>query len=227
MSQTFPAIAFKLEEPVFLKDPVASELGRKLLAEGAQLMTESGYEDFTFKKLAARIGSTEASVYRYFENKHKLLLFYFLYFWYETEHRMAFATANIPDPSKRLSAAVNSLIEMPPNPAGSMINPQILKDLVVREFPKVYLTKSVDEENDRGVFQVYKRVVQNLVNITSEISPEYPWTKPLISTVMEAIFFQQFYAEHLPSLTYPWRDRNEFGHFFCDLILKTIKTEQA
>lgn len=223
MSQTFTSIAFKLEEPVFLKDPIASELGRKLIAEGAKLMAESGYEDFTFKKLAARIGSTEASVYRYFENKHKLLLFYFVYFWYETEHRMAFATANIPDPAKRLDAALKALIEIPENHPGALINPQFLKNLVVREFPKVYLTKSVDEENNRGIFQVYKRVVQNLVDITSEISPGYPWTKPLISTVMEAIFFQQFYAEHLPSLTYPWKDSEEFSLFFSDLILKTTK----
>jgi hypothetical protein len=227
MNLSVATIAFKLEEPVFLKDPTLSDLGRKILTEGARLMRDCGYEDFTFKKLASSIGSTEASVYRYFENKHKLLLFYFIYFWYEKEHRMAFAAANIPEPADRLRAAINVLTDAAGQTSVSLIDPQILNDLVTREFPKVYLTKSVDEENKSGVFQVYKRVVQNIVNVTTEISPDYPWTKPLISTVMEAIFFQQYYAEHLPSLTYPWRDKKEFGQFFCDMILKTIKSENA
>ena len=37
-------------------------------------------EEFTFRKLAQKINTTEASVYRYFENKHRLLIY--ILAWY-------------------------------------------------------------------------------------------------------------------------------------------------
>ena len=51
-------------------------------------MVEIGFESFTFKKLAAKIESTEASVYRYFENKHKLLIYLVSWYWNWVEYRL-------------------------------------------------------------------------------------------------------------------------------------------
>lgn len=39
------------------------------------MIYKTGYEAFTFKKLAEDIGTTEAGIYRYFENKYKLLVY--------------------------------------------------------------------------------------------------------------------------------------------------------
>lgn len=65
---------------LYFKEPFSSDLGVLIVREGAQMIQEIGIELFTFKKLAQRIGSTEAAIYRYFENKHMILLY--LCAWY-------------------------------------------------------------------------------------------------------------------------------------------------
>lgn len=221
--QEYPQVAIQVEEPVYLKDPLASELGKKIVGEGAVLMHELGYEDFTFKKLGIRINSTEASIYRYFENKHRLLIYFFLYYWHDTENRIAFATANIKNPESRLRAALNVMIYQPSEDSSLIISTPVLKKLITSEYVKVYLSKSVDESNNRGVFEVYKRVCHKLVKISQEISPDYPWAVPLLSTVIESIYFQRYYADHLPSLTHTWKNEKELSDFFMDMILNNIK----
>ena len=69
------ALAIKLQHELFLRDPQETELGKKIIEQGILLIDKLGFEEFTFKKLASKIGSTEASVYRYFENKHRLLMY--------------------------------------------------------------------------------------------------------------------------------------------------------
>ncbi|MFZ9029367.1 MAG: TetR/AcrR family transcriptional regulator, partial [Crocinitomicaceae bacterium] len=74
-------VSISVNENVFLKDPTSTELGRKIVRASIDLIDELGFEDFTFKKLALAIGSTEASVYRYFENKHNLLAYLTMWYW--------------------------------------------------------------------------------------------------------------------------------------------------
>ncbi|HCF62820.1 MAG TPA: TetR family transcriptional regulator, partial [Chitinophagaceae bacterium] len=63
-----------MNESVYIKNPDHSEIGRKIIKHGIDLINDLGFEHFTFKKLAVEIGTTEATIYRYFENKHRLLL---------------------------------------------------------------------------------------------------------------------------------------------------------
>jgi AcrR family transcriptional regulator len=56
---------------LFIKDPQSTPTGRKILSHAIPLMLEIGLESFTFKKLAERMGASEITMYRYFENKHK------------------------------------------------------------------------------------------------------------------------------------------------------------
>ena len=64
-------LQIKMNEKLFVRNPEQTELGRKIIQFGIQLIQENGFESFTFKKLAEEIGSTEAGIYRYFENKHR------------------------------------------------------------------------------------------------------------------------------------------------------------
>ncbi|MGA1435671.1 MAG: TetR/AcrR family transcriptional regulator, partial [Candidatus Kapaibacteriota bacterium] len=64
-----------------IKNPRQTELGRSILFHGINMISEVGFEDFTFKKLGNAIGSPEASIYRYFENKHKFLLYVNALYW--------------------------------------------------------------------------------------------------------------------------------------------------
>ena len=64
-------IHLTLDHNSYLREPESTELGRRIISESIRMIDALGFEQFTFKKLGAEIGSTEASVYRYFENKHK------------------------------------------------------------------------------------------------------------------------------------------------------------
>ena len=70
-----------LNEGLYLKDPQASELGRKIINHSILMIDELGFEQFTFKKLASEIKSTEATIYRYFKNKHILLIYLVSWYW--------------------------------------------------------------------------------------------------------------------------------------------------
>jgi hypothetical protein len=59
-------IQVDLDDKLYLKDPNSSELGLQIIQHGIQLIDKIGFEAFTFKKLATKIGATEPSIYRYF-----------------------------------------------------------------------------------------------------------------------------------------------------------------
>ena len=81
-----------LNPNLYLRDPQETELGRSIVQQGISMIDELGFEQFTFKKLAVHIGSTEASIYRYFENKHKLLVYIIAGDWNGLEYRIDFGT---------------------------------------------------------------------------------------------------------------------------------------
>ena len=68
-------INFKISinDKLYLKDPETSDLGQKNYSKKYFLIDEIGFEAFTFKKLGEKIQSNESSIYRYFENKHKII----------------------------------------------------------------------------------------------------------------------------------------------------------
>ena len=57
-------LQLKISEKIFLRDPQETELGRKIISTSIALIDDLGIEAFTFKKLSAKIDSTEASIYR-------------------------------------------------------------------------------------------------------------------------------------------------------------------
>ena len=69
------SINLTVHEKLYLKDPLSSELGKKIVKHGVAMIESLGFEEFTFKKLGAEIQSNESSIYRYFESKHQLLLY--------------------------------------------------------------------------------------------------------------------------------------------------------
>ena len=66
-------IKMVLNDGLYQRDPQETVLGQKIIKHSIVLIDEIGFEAFNFKKLASCMKSTEASVYRYFENKHCLL----------------------------------------------------------------------------------------------------------------------------------------------------------
>ena len=87
---------------IYLKDPESSELGRKIINYSIALIDELGFEQFTFKKLGIRITSNESSIYRYFENKHMLLLYLSSWYWTWVEYKIVINTHSINDSQEKL-----------------------------------------------------------------------------------------------------------------------------
>ena len=197
------SIHISLKHQSYLREPEHTELGRKIISESIRLIDELGFEDFTFKKLAAEIGSTEASVYRYFENKHKLLVYLVSWYWAWLHYIVTFQTQNIADPRERLSRSLEVIAKagQADDPGVTYIDERVLHRVVVAESSKVYHTKEVDTENKAGYFLEMKHFCRYLAQVVLEINPAYPHPHALISTVLEAAHQQLFYAQHLPSLT--------------------------
>lgn len=195
-------IQMTLNEKLFLRDPQETRLGKKIIQHSILLIDEIGFERFTFKKLAQRIDSTEASIYRYFENKHVLLVYLLCWYWEWMKFRIDYNTMNINDPKQKLKIAVSAIVDTTRrNTSIDFVDEDILHRIVVAEASKAYHTKAVDQENQNGFFLTYKTLNQKIADIISEINPEYPYPRALASTLLEMANNHIYFALHLPSLT--------------------------
>ncbi|MFC2186091.1 TetR/AcrR family transcriptional regulator [Fulvivirgaceae bacterium LMO-SS25] len=209
---------------IYLKDPESSELGRKILETSISLIDELGFEEFTFRKLAKEINSTEASIYRYFENKHKLLLYLSSWYWGWMEYRLAFCTANIQSAEQRLEKAIQLITENFQEAENSTpIDKTKLNRIVISESSKSYLTKVVDQENKIGAFAGYKKLVAKIADIVLEINPTYKYPHMLISTIIEGAHLQRYFSEHLPRLTDSHKGEDSIKKFYSSLVFSSIK----
>ncbi len=218
-----PSLQFKVNASTYLKNPESSDLGLRIISGSIDMIHEVGFECFTFRKLAQKIKSTEASVYRYFESKHKLLLYLTCWYWEWMEYRLYFGTANISSPRERLKRALQILTQ-PVEQDGDFahINEIKLNEIVIAEASKVYLVKEVDEVNREGAFAVYKRLVGRISDIILEINPDYKYPHMLISTVVEGTHYQRYFAAHLPRLTDVIKGEDSIVACYQDIVFKTI-----
>lgn len=196
------AIQIRPNQRLYLRDPQDTKLGRNIIKHGILLIDEIGFEQFTFKKLAERIQSTEASVYRYFENKHNLLTYLVAWYWEWVSFQIDFHTMNITDPEQKLRIAIQSLVEASmENPAVDFVNESVLHRVVIDEGIKVYRTKQVDEENKDGFFLKYIALVKKVAELILEVNPSYPYPNALASSLFEMANDHVYFAQHLPRLT--------------------------
>lgn len=218
-------IHIDVDEKLFLKDPNSSELGLRILTNSIELIDQIGFEAFTFKKLAARIDTSEPSVYRYFESKHKLLLYLLAWYWNWLDYKLMVATSNIESSDERLRVAIRILSQpIKPDPNFEHIDESALYRIVVAESSKVYLIKEVDQVNQQGLFLSYKRLCNRVALIVSEINPDYRFPHALISTLIESSHDQKFFAEHLPSLTdIRHNNLNDTTEFLTEMVFRTIR----
>jgi len=188
------------------------------------MINELGFEGFTFKKLGVHIESPESSIYRYFENKHTLLIYLVSWYWNWIEYLLVFATMNIDFPAKKLERSLKVLIEptLEKSPK-TYIDESLLSKIIVTESVKAYHTKNVDDENEKGYFKTYKNVVKRVSNTLLEINPHYKFPHMLISTVIEGAHQQKYFAEHLPALTDVTQGKNGISDFYTNLVIKVIK----
>jgi AcrR family transcriptional regulator len=218
-------ISIQVSATLYLKDPTSSEIGLKILTKGIQLMQDLGFEAFTFKKLAQNIQSTEATIYRYFENKHYFLLYLINWYWGIISYRLILATTNVTDKRQQLTNSIAVLTGLPDsNHPGYIAEEVQLKQIVIQESGKALHTKMVDDENQNGIYLNYKSIVSTVAELVKSIDPSFPYPEMLISNLIENANHQRFFSVHLPRLTNtsPEQDAVEaFSHLIIQKVLQS------
>ena len=217
-------VIFKVNNKIYLRDPEGSELGKQIIKSAIDLIYDLGFEHFTFKKLAIEIKTTEATIYRYFENKHRLLLYILNWYWSYLAYLVMFQLQNINDTKVKLKTIVHLLTHELPESAGRLdYNKNFLTQIVIAESSKVYLVKEVREINKNEVFKPYKDLCAKIAEVITAYNPEYKYPKSLSSTLIETAHHQQFFSNFLPRLTDVGAiEDNEFTALFMDDLLFKI-----
>lgn len=221
------AVKFKLNEHLFLRDPETTEIGKLLVSQSIGLIHEIGFEQFTFKKLAQRINSTEPTIYRYFASKHKLLTYILNWYWNYLEYLCKMRLAGVDDPAKKLLLILEIITHHLEH--DTQIHDYDLDQLhgiVISESSKSYLVKEVDEINREMVFAPLKSLCMFISDIIVCINPEFQFPRSLASTLIETAHDQHFFSEHLPKLTdnKSRKDHKEYVlNYLTSLALSAIR----
>lgn len=210
-------------EKIYVKDPESSALGKRIIEHSILLINDIGFDSFTFKKLGKIIGSNESSIYRYFESKHKLLLYLSSWYWAWIEYQLVFETHSINNSKDKLKKAIDIVCRTTKEDSNfSHINEVVLNRIIINENSKSFLTKEVDQENKDGYFIIYKRVVYRLRDMISGTSPKYKFSASLASTIIEGSLHQHFLKDHFESMT-DCKDDVSPSDFYINLTLNTLK----
>lgn len=179
---------------LYLRDPEDTELGRRIVGEGILLMEKLGYEQFTFKKLAAKLKSTEASVYRYFSSKGQFLDYCNAWYWTWLTYRLELRTRNLLDPKRELEVAIDVLGEASkPDLDVPHIDEPVLHRLVVSEGKRsagVEDTRRDVSVRDKPLLRFRNR----LAEIINRLNPKYPYPRALAMTLILSVHGQLAYS---------------------------------
>jgi len=224
-------VSVRVNENLYLRDPEQSTLGQRIVQESIALFNELGFEEFTFKKLATRLHTNESSVYRYFENKHRLLVYLITWYWRWMDFQLNYFTHSLKNPVEKLHVAIRLLLlkQEAPIPQQDYIDFYALHQLMIKEVSKAYLTKHVAEDNQQQLFKPYKDLCAHIAAIMQDCNPTYPYTRSLTSTLMEMAHYQYFFMHHLPSLTDfgDTKNEDELIKFLTDMVFSTLKVNQS
>ena len=189
----------KINEKLFLKNPEEHILGRKIINQGLLLINKLGYEHFTFKKLALEIQTTEAGIYRYFENKHKFLIYLISVYWHKIDLKVQIVLNDSHDPELKLKSIIRLLVVNFEH--DEFILEKELHKLIIWEGAKTYHSRNVNNDNQNQLFKPYKDLCARISNVINELNSVYPYSHSLASSLIEIAHAQMYFREHLPSLT--------------------------
>lgn len=218
-------LKFDINSKIYLRNPESSELGKLIVKTSINLIYELGFEQFTFKKLALEINSTEATIYRYFENKHRLLLYILNWYWNFMEFLVTYKIQNINDSKEKLKLIIQLLTQdLSSGFVQIEYNTNYLNQIVIAESSKVYLIKEVAEINKSEVFKPYKNLCAKIADIILNYNPTYKFPHSLSTTLIETAHHQQYFGRNLPRLTdiHVMKESDFTRSFLEDLLFRVL-----
>jgi len=221
-------ITIKVNPKTFLRDPAETELGRKIIKHGIELLSETGFQCFNFKQLAKAMDSTEASVYRYFENKHFLLVYLTSWYWDYLDYLIMINTRNITDPKDRLRLAVKTMVEGSTEASPvDYINQKKLHKIVVEQSTKVFHNRKVEDNDKCGLFKNFTNLNNNIAALISACNADFKYPRALATNVLKLAIDHTYYAEHMCAITEVTNccqtkhdQLEEMINYFLDRLLK-------
>lgn len=219
-------ISFQINSKLFNKDPESSIKGKEIIKNSIDLIHDLGFEHFTFKKLANEMNTTEATIYRYFENKHKLLLYILNWYWCYFEYLVMVNIKNVTSAEDKLNIILKLLTEELPSDNNNIFeyNKRFLTNIIISESSKVYLIKNISEINQDNLFKPYKDLCHTISSIILEYNPNFTFSKSLSSTLIETAHNHEYFLNNLPKLT-DVDKKSKKGltfSFLKELLFKTI-----
>ncbi|CAN5431389.1 TetR/AcrR family transcriptional regulator [soil metagenome] len=213
---------------LYVKDPELSVLGRSIIQHSIITINKIGFEAFTFKKLATEIGTTEAGIYRYFENKHRLLTYIITWFWTSLEYQLIYHTNNLGTAKGKIDMVVKLLtFRLSDEFLFQYIDKDQLYQVAITEGSKPYLTSHVAQDNKDQLFKPYKDLCGRIADIFLAYNPAYLYPRSLSSTLLEMAHYQFFFKTNLPSLTDFANDKDDTGinKFLAHLVYSSLDSK--
>ena len=149
------------------------------------------------------------------------------WYWEWVGYLISIGTMNVSNPQKKLDVIIKNFVSASlENPSIDYVNESVLHNVVITEGSKTYHTKEVDDENSKGFFLNYKKLVKLVTEVVKEINPKYPYPMAFASNLFEMANNQNYFASHLPKLTdikdsnNKYEDIEKMLRFISEKILK-------
>ena len=119
----------------------------------------------------------------------------------------------------KLITAMNLLIQQENKAAFAFsFSYEKLRNLIEKEGIKSFLTKKVDDENQIGAFDNYKKLVALLSSWVVATKKDFQFPNMLITTIIEGAHLQHFFGNHLKRLTNHSDTNDNVAEFYKQLV---------
>lgn len=195
-------ISISVHPKTYLRDPKETSLGKRIIKHSIDMLSEVGFHCFNFKLLAKYMSSTEASIYRYFENKHMLLVYLCAWYWDYLNYLIEIDTRNVADPKQKLEIAIRTIVNgSTAQSPTDFIDQSKLHAVIVEHFFKAMFHKTISAEDKENLFANYRNLNANITSIVRDYNPEFKYPSSMASTIVKMSIDHSYYADQICSLT--------------------------
>lgn len=222
MHRILKNIIIPVNQEVFIKDPISSVLGKRILKESLAIIEERGIEAFNFKMLSVHVECTEAAIYRYFENKNKLLLYFINWYWGWLEHNLVYGTANLVSSEDKIKMAISLLVEGPRYKDNFYLNISSLKKVVWEESSKSFMSKELKSHANYRMLHQFYDFSERLKDLIIQYKPDYAFPKVLVSTLIWSSILNAFTQIHKGDLIEENFNGQNKVDFYYNLVFNSL-----
>lgn len=223
MHRILKNINIPVSHEIFIKDPISSALGKRILTESLALIEARGMEAFNFKMLSRDVECTEAAIYRYFENKNKLLLYFINWYWGWLEHNLVYSTANLESPEDKVKMAINLVVEGPIYLENLYLNISSLKKVVMQESNKSFMSKELKSNVKSSMLHQFYDFSERFKDLIIQYKPNYPFPKVVVSTLIWSSNLNAFSKLYMADLIEDNFNGQNKLDFYYNMVFNSLK----